>query len=202
MVTTFLALISIKSASFFPMEVGAKYVYEETSNGKARSEDVVKPEIIVKGLPCFPVETRGQGAPVQINIYREEDGVLFLIGTDPKSPLPEPFPVAKIPTGPGSIRWDFKGKVSAAKGAETIEMIGEARLAGSRKVFGKNADLLEVKVRSALGDVVPLLTEQTSIYARGIGLIESSSVTRINKREVKSKLVLKEYIPASEAPTQ
>lgn len=195
MVITALALLSIASSTqdFFPCIPGAKYTYEESGAVKTTSLDTILPDRDFGGRKCTVILTERSDSPKLTTFYTFADGTLYFVGQEPGGAFPEPFPVAKIPTGKEKVTWSFSGKLDSTKNAESLRIEGEAKLVGIRKVLGKSVEVLEVKTQSLVGDTLPMLTVQTSLYARGIGLVELNSSSQVGRKATRSKVVLKGF---------
>jgi hypothetical protein len=75
-----------------------------------------------------------------------------------------------------------------------MSMEGESRLKGSGEFLGRKVSLLEVKIKASVGGgKAQEHVTQTALYAKGIGLVELTSVTKIGRREAKNVLRLTKF---------
>lgn len=179
------------AADYFPLRPGMRLTFEERTTNATVTTDVVGQPLEVAGVPTTPVTTFQDGREVNTAYYRVEADAISIIAYDKKAPLPMPLPVLKIPAGPKTT-WSFNGPGSAEKMAEPLNMKGEAEfLKTDREIFGKKVPVLQVRMIATVGGgSAREEIEQVSLYGRGIGLIESTSTTKIGKRKVVNVLRL------------
>jgi hypothetical protein len=193
MLATLLAatfLTASPADDFFPLVPGTRRTYEEVSGGaKATSVDEVGASVDVAGKPAIPITTKVGDQVVGMGYYRSEPEGIFLIGNDPKQPLPKPMPLLIFNGSMGN--WEYSGHTSAAKNAaEFVNVAGEARVKGERNVLGRKVPVIEVHLVTMVDAGLARVTiDQTSIYAKGIGLVET--VTKQGRGKKQSTQVLR-----------
>lgn len=176
---------------FFPLVVGQRRTYEqEVRQGskvmeRSVTEDETKASVALEAGPTFLVETRNGGRLVTNTYYRIEGNSLMLVGFDPKHLLPRPQPILVLEGDKGA--WTYDGPVSTAKDADMIHVVGDAKLKGERMVLGKKVPVVEVHVKATLGGgALREDHEETTLYAKGIGLVENTVKTSFGRKTLLS----------------
>ncbi len=194
----------INAADYFPLVPGMKRTYTETGANGGVTEDVVGKPIMINGKEAFPVSTMVYGKKVSGTFYSADQGGVYMIASiparekDPIAPMPSPIPVFLVPSG-DKPQWDFRGSMEPinalfhdpSKIGEVVTIAGETRVGKPRDVLGKKVDTIEIKLDVLVGS--PKLgerTQTTAVYGKGIGLIETTSKTRLGKQTAEAKAVL------------
>jgi hypothetical protein len=184
-----LLLAGLTAADFFPLPEGRRATYEERGIGFIVTTDVVGPKVDYGSDRATQVITFQNSKPLNTAFYRVEQDAVYLLGYDKDNPLPSPMPVFKM--GEKKTTWEFRGATGATKESELVEATGEAEIKPAKEFLGQKVQFLEVKITAKVG-VGPAaeIVEQKAAYAKGIGLVELTSKTRVGKRSVESTLKL------------
>lgn len=177
-------------ADFFPLVAGTRRTYEERSNVSAVSVDEVgAPMDFETGGKAIPVTTREGGREISKMFYRIEGDTLYVVASDPKHPLPQPFPILQIKGE--KTNWVYSGPSDDTKYAETVSMTGESRLLPPRDVLGKKLPVLEVKLSTTVGaGNAQEKSDVVATYAKGVGLIQATTKTKVGKHSATNELKL------------
>ncbi|MGV3617582.1 MAG: hypothetical protein ACO1SV_19835 [Fimbriimonas sp.] len=188
------------ASDYFPLVPGTRTTYEEKTLESVVTTDVVEAPVEIAGVMTTPVTTYQYGKRVNTAYYRVDADSVSIIAYDKANPLPTPLPILKMP-GEAKMVWDFSGPGSSEKMAEPLAMKGESEfLKTEREVFGKKVPVLQVRMTAVVGGgKAKEEIEQVAIYGKGIGLIETTSTTKINKRKAVSVLRLTKIEPPKEA---
>lgn len=183
--------LPFSAADYFPTRPGRRLTYEEKSLMASTTTDVFEEPVEIGGVMAVPVTTLQNGQKMNTAYYRVDANVVSSLGYDKDRPLPTPMPVLKV-SDTEKIKWDFAGPMSADQVAEPVVIRGEAQvLKDPREVLGKKVSVLQVKMVITVGTgKAREEVEQVSIYGKGIGLVESSSTTKIAKRKAVNTLKL------------
>jgi hypothetical protein len=177
------------AADFFPLKEGRRATYEERGVTFAMTTDVVGAESEIGTEKGIQVITFQNNKPLNSTFYRVDPDAVMLLGYSKENPLPIPMPVFKI--GPKRTTWEYLGANGSTKEAEGMLVTGESEIKAPKDVMGQKADILEVKITAKIGGGPAQETvEQKATYAKGIGLIELTSKTRVGKRSIESTLKL------------
>lgn len=192
-----LSLSPLQSASdFFPLEAGTKWVYQE-SRGRASAivTDVAKAPVMVGGGLATPVETRIEGALAETIYYRLTGDTAFIVAYDLKKPLETPRPAFRIASG--KTTWEYQGVASIADEQMPLRVTGTSEPKGKRKILGVERECVEVKLEASVGPEgqTPVITRQTVLYARGLGLVEMNAKSTMGRKTEETKLKLVEFVP-------
>jgi hypothetical protein len=182
---------TFSASDYFPLRTGSRMTYEEKSLQSGTTVDVVEAPVEINFVKVVPVTTFQNGSKVNTTYYRvDEDGVA-IYAYDVKAPLPKPLPVLKV-AGAEKVAWRHEGPATTEQVAEAMVMTGEAQmLKTDREVLGKKVPAIQVKIVAIIGGGrAREEIEQVSVYGKGIGLIESTSTTKIGKRKAVSTLKL------------
>ena len=181
------------AADYFPVGAGTKWTYtEETRYGSGKYTDEAKAPIEFGADRAYPVERRQEGKVVDTVYYRIGGDTVSIVAYDPKYPLEVPRIVLKVGAGPQ--RWEYSGVGTASH----IKVKAVSTTKGKRSILGREAECLEVKVESILEvpDQRPLVSRQTSIYAKGVGLVEMQDKMTVDRKTEERKVKLVEFAPA------
>jgi len=177
------ARVELTAADFFPMGAGIARTFSDTSQTTVTTtEEVGEPTKVLSQI-ASPVVVKQGDKIVTTYYYRVDGDTVYLIGTDPKQPLPQPMPILQF-KGQGS-KWTFQGPATTQKITELIQLKGESRLGKTMDIFGKKVLTIESKLEVMEGqgrgaDKV----EQKAIYGQGIGLIELVSTTKVGHESI------------------
>ena len=180
-----LAPAAPSAADYFPLRPGTRLTYEEKESGVTVTVDVVGNPVDIAGSEAVPITTLLNDREVGSTFYRASGDTVEMIATNRAKPLafPKPIPLFKL-VAAGKTTWKWDGPASAEKMAEPLMIEGEAQVKPDRDVLGKKVPVIEVKVTSRQGGgKASEGVETISIYAKGIGLVESKVTTKINKRK-------------------
>lgn len=185
-------------ADYFPLKPGTKWVYREELRFMVSTYvDEVGEPVEISGEKAMPIITTRDGRNAETVYYRISGNVLYIVAYDPKKPLDPPRPVIKL--GERKETWEYVGLTPFLRDPVPLKVKGEAAYVGRRKVLDREYDCLEVKFDAMMGrTTIDLVhSKQTALYAKGIGLVEMSASTTIDRNTDEGKLKLVEYKPAS-----
>ena len=202
MLTTLCLAVSLLSPSdagageYFPLVPGTKWTYrEESAFMPGDYIDEVKEPVEIGGQKCFPVETRLDKKVLETVYYAESGDTIFIVAYDPKKPLESPRPLFKA--GASKMKWDYTGTTPFMSNPIPIRVKGESVSKGIRKVLDREAECIEVRLEAQLGTEKEkfLISKQTAIYAKGIGLVEMQEKATVARNTEERKLRLVEFTP-------
>jgi|GEM_PF-4781201 len=211
-----IAITSAQSSveDFFPMRPGMVKVYEEqiVSNGKTYKFNVIetyKGTATIKRYEKYLDETEvdpdkrekvkeiseeafeiltamDTDAPVP-TYYQAKGNRVFIVGTEPGELLVSVYPIFAIGGNPETFIFNGEIPVMGAPAAAYID--GETKPRGDYKFQNKNYPSVETKLnyRMQLGGGIDVTSEQKSIYAKGIGLVEYEETGKAGSRTTKRK---------------
>jgi hypothetical protein len=181
------AALQSPASAFFPVREGMEWRYQEVDGDlKILVRDIVRPRQapLVKGQPkaLSIIETRIGGAKAATSYYDITDEGVFLYGYDAKALLETPRPLLKAADG---SRWTYEGPEVLPDGPAALAYRGSAKRMGVGDALDGKAELLrviiEAEVKTASGKTIK--TKSTSIYAEGIGLLESIDEYEVDRRK-------------------
>lgn len=200
-------------ADYFPVQPGAKWVYEESmkeGRNPARTStftDVAGEPEEVLGIKAIPFRTLGaRSNEAAVHYLFQEDTVQLLLtvkvdGAD----TPIKYPVLKFTDR--ETTFDYSGLTNFAGDPVDMILIGRSKKLGARKVLDQNTDVLEVKLdiiinvlpEDAFGSLqgATLRSEQTALYAKGIGLFQLTEKIRIGNSNIERNRKLIAFTPAT-----
>lgn len=175
---------------FFPLLKGTRWTYRDMVNEYV--DEVMEP-IKIGEVEAIPVTTFLDGKRAESTYYSATPEGLFIVAYDAKKPLPSPMPVFKSK----ERSWTYSGLTQWLGGFSPIEMKGSVSPRGKRKVLGKDAETIEVRLDAKIGGAEGGLmsVKQTATYAKGIGLVRMVQSNTINGREQKSTVELVRHDP-------
>ncbi len=182
-----------EAIDFFPLVKGNRWTYQDTLN---QYTDVVESPVEIGGTSAIPVRTIMDGKSLDTIYYRVDKDNVSIVAFDAKSLLPAPIPVFRL----GEGNWTFTGSTKWLGGLAPITIKGSNSRKGKRKVMGKDAEILEVRLQAQIsgGDGgAGMSVNQLATYAAGIGLIKMEQQNVVNKVTQKSKVELVRFEPGT-----
>lgn len=174
------ALQTLNAADFFPTAPGTVRTYQQKKSGEILINTVGKP-LDAGGATVIPISEGAGTADTKTTYYRVEPTQVTIYAYDVNKPLVVPMPVLKV--GTGNVSWDYEGKTATGAAGERLLAHGEERADGQRTILGKKVDVIVVKLKAAVGVGLSGITfEQTTVYARGIGLVEQTTESKLGKK--------------------
>jgi hypothetical protein len=183
---------------FYPMIPGTTWRYETESESKERTTDVALAPVSIGDHPCTVIETLMNGRPYAKTFYRVIDGALCIAAFDATKPLADPYPILKV--SDRTVTWTFSGKTQFMGAHVPLALKGTSKPVGKRKIFDTPRDCIEVKLEAIMEGVeaANVVSTQTTIYARGIGMYEMREDVQVGRNKMKRKTTLIGF----EAPKQ
>jgi hypothetical protein len=183
---------ALTAADFFPLNPGDEYTYiDDAGRQKWTIIDRVAGPVKVGDREAFRVDSYLGGKVFGSSFYVQDAKEVVVAAYEADKPLPVPLPIFKLPGGTNS--WEFEGPTTMITMEVNTRLQGSVKNIKPVKVLGKDREALEVKLVVFDGTVQ---TEQTSIYAKGIGLVEMKEVTQMNKTKQQRVRRLISYRPA------
>lgn len=194
--TLALAPQSSLAAEFFPLVPGTKWVYQEEGRFLANTyvDEVLEP-VEIKGERAYPIAQSREGKVIDTTYYRVFGEGVYIVAYKADQPLDPPRLVLKV--GERRETWEYVGLTPFLNDPIPLKMKGESNLKGRRKVLGRDLECVEVKFEAQQGRTTAdlVVSRQTCLYAKGIGLVEMTGKTTIDRSTETLKLKLLEYKP-------
>lgn len=184
----------LTAASYFPLNPGDRYVYEEDYSGRKDTfVDTVGDAVVFGDTTAYPVTTK-RGSSFQESVfYANDKDRTLVVAFDKDSPLASPYTILKV--GDEGQTWSYIGETNLFD--ETVDLVieGKSRRIGKKKVMDEEVECLEVTLTATVapGDVTSIKTTQVAIYGLGIGLVEMASTEEMGRRKSVRKRTLIAY---------
>ncbi len=189
---------TLDAAAFFPLHTGDRWTYQEVADGKLVGifVDECKGEAMIAGKPALQVEISTQGRTLESAYYRVLDDSVYLVASDPKHPLLDPYAILKV--GGKTIKWKYAGTARFLTENDPMTLQGVAKRIGKREMLGRKVEALEVTLDAVVGNPkgTNVRSKQVSVYGEGIGLFELKDTTRVNKTTHVRVRTLTQFEPA------
>jgi hypothetical protein len=186
------AMQAMTAADYFPTTPGLVRTYEHDKAGDLLINKIGEP-LDMGGATVTPITESTGASSGKTTYYRVEPDQVSIVAYDLKHPMLTPMPVLKL--GNGEVSWNYEGS-TASKFGERLRAFGKARSAGKRNVLGKKVDVIVVKLSAVVGEGLSgLMFDQTTVYAKGIGMVEQTTVQTLGKKTIKDKYTLKDIEP-------
>lgn len=213
------ALVNQTPEAYFPLIPGTVRIYEQEVNlggkkYKSRIIETVGKETTIKRYElvpdptefdatnekkvwfedqAIPVTSSVDGTDPQYTYYKVVGERIFIVGTTQGELLTQAFPILAMPKGEDRSSWLYSGNITVMGAPAATLIEGEAKVRKPYKFKNKEYWAIESKAtyKFQLGGGIEALSEQTSIYAQGLGLVEFSETGRLGKEvtKVNRKLV-------------
>ncbi|MCB0824846.1 MAG: hypothetical protein KDC26_01540 [Armatimonadetes bacterium] len=201
MIATLIAASSIlgqeKSAKdFYPLIPNSTWVYEESQKGKkdkSTLEMTVNEAVKFRDHDVIPVANK-MGRQVTNIYYQVTDSEVFVLGYDLEQMLDKPIPILKLQGK--EANWNYRGSTQLMGYPASLSMQCTSKLLGKRKVLGEECEILEVKYKAVIDEDsggLKIESEQTALYAAGIGLYEMKEIGNFGKQRTERSLKLISY---------
>jgi hypothetical protein len=206
------------AADFFPLVPGTRRVYErKDDHGKTTQIDEVGKPAYFDGTSATPILLKTRlDQTIDTTYYRVDGPLVSIVGygddrsnatvsMEQKVSKDNRFVLLQLrPTMPvfkyegAATEWSFRGVPvvygranEAPQKGEATEIKGITKLGKPRKVMGREVETIEVRAEVTIGDGTLAQTiVETSVYGRGIGLIESINRTKVDKKSVETRTTL------------
>lgn len=180
--------------SYFPLNPGDRYVYEEDYSGRKDTfVDTVGEPVKIGEVMATPVQTK-RGSSFQESVFYSNDkDRTLVIAFEKEKPLTNPYTILKV--GSDTQTWNYIGETSHMDEVVDLVIQGKSRMVGKRKVLDNQVECIEVTLEATLapGDVTSIKTTQVAVYAFGIGLVEMTSTEEMGRRKATRKRTLVAY---------
>lgn len=197
------------AADFFPLTAGLRRTYEKKAEGKFNVIDETGPTAYFDGKPAVAIVQKDQfGKSLETTYYQIDGSTVLIVGfVDDRRKSTETLNqkvekenqfvlLSLVPAMPvfkydgGASQWSYTaipkivGRAGeAARESDPTEIVGSTKPGKERTVLGRKVETIEVRAEVTLGqgEFAQKILE-TSVYGRGIGLIESSYRSTANKK--------------------
>jgi len=189
-----LAAPAFDAADYFPLVPGMKWSYEAKGDVFGAFEIQVTEPVDIAGVATPHVLVMEQGKVSQQTFYNVDAASVSVVGSDPKKPLKDPYPIFRI--GEKPTEWEYVGPSPYDDDTSaSMHLTGSARKIGARDVLGVRRDCIEVKSEAKIGLSVQTATifKNTSIYAKGVGLVEAQDSAQSGKKTIKKTVKLVKF---------
>lgn len=181
----------VLAGDFFNITPGVKRTYTEKGpDGELTTiDEALQPVKFGDGVVTPISTTAASGKPLGMSYYRITKTGVYQLATQLDKPFKEPVPMLELNKGVGS--WKVMLQIGSDERLEVYRISGEARLIGVKDVLGQKVDACEVKTTIEIGGGSAVeRTTQRAVYARGIGLVEMTSVAMLGKQKAERTLKL------------
>lgn len=165
-----------------PEQISRRYIIDNPD-----VNDLANPKIEkVDTQEAIVIRTSIDGREPQTIYYKIEDNRVFLIGTEKGQLLPFALPVLGV--GKEEDLWSYTGPIMVMGAPAPAIVKGQSKSRKDYEFNGKKYPAIEVKSTYSidLGAGMIATSEQQSIYARGIGLVEFRETGKLNDQVTKS----------------
>ncbi|HVT13373.1 MAG TPA: hypothetical protein VHE55_13990 [Fimbriimonadaceae bacterium] len=201
--TAMIAAVALTSPveDYFPLAEGTKWTYQD-ENGLQLIQQAGKQIDIGKGKMATPVSQSASGQSLGSNLYAIDGDTAFLYGMiDPGKAqkdmnlLREPEPVLKV--AEGKAEWQYIGELATGAGPVLVQIHSDSNKGPKRKIFDHEVETIVVHAFTRYGNdpKVGVEVRQDMIYAKGIGMVETTEATKAQGKTVKKMLKLVKFEP-------
>jgi len=164
---------AVDVADYFPLKSGVTWTYEVSGAGTStRYVDSTGNVQAIQGKDATPIVSKVNGKVDGSTFYRIDGDTVYVVAFDQNHPLGTPYPILKLGTGRND--WTFDGETQWLGQSAPLSMKGRVKKVGQRDVLGTKREAIEVTIDAVIGakDQPNLKSNQVSLYARGVGLVE------------------------------
>lgn len=171
----------LTAADFFPVVPGTVRSYMDSADTLVISIDEVGAPVDFGGAQATPIAGKDGKKLIGTSYYRVEPNAVYLVGYDPKHPLPQPMPVLEYDGKPD--KWSFDGTTSAGTDGDSLHLDGQSKRIPDQEVLGHMLPAIEVTMRATIGvGKNQEHDEQIAVYAKGVGLVQLITKTKVGRR--------------------
>jgi len=178
-------------ADYFPSTVDTVWEYQENNNPKATYEDKVINPVDISGASSITIQTSRNDKILGTSHYRISDNTVFAVAFNTSLIVDRPHPILRI--SEKKIKWDYKGTTPKERGSTPMEFKASSWPIAQRELFGQLRDCYQVELEAKFTEAKGLLSyevKQSSIHAKGIGMVELTESTLYNKVTTTRKVSL------------
>jgi hypothetical protein len=211
-----IAILSTQTSveDYFPMRPGMVKVYEEqiVSNGKTYKFNVIETFVGTTTIKraenyfdkeepdedkrdkvrefteeAFEVRTAMDSDKPVPTYYQTKSNRVYIVGVEEGQLLKSVYPIFAVGSNPETFIYSGEIPVMGAPAPAFID--GETKPRGDYKFQNKNYSAVETKLnyKMQVGGGIDITSEQKSIYAKGIGLVEYEESGKAGSRTTKRK---------------
>ncbi len=195
-----IAPAAVDLREYFPIEQGTTWDYIEiVGEGESRYRSEAGKPYDLDGQMVYPIITKQHGRSIGISYYDINSDSIHIIASG-YNPSPSP-PVPVLMNPEYREKWKYEGLSNATGAIGEMELEGKGKVLKSVKWNGKTYEGIEIRLDATTVEQVSASTgaktktEQVSTYAKGIGLIEMKSTTKIGKETYRSTIKLDKFKP-------
>ncbi len=185
-------------SDYFPLATGTSWTYQEDIEGSSRTyKETAGNSQLIGSDQATPIVTSINGKIDGATFYRIKDNQVFVVAFDQNKPLESPYAILKI--GKESS-WDVTTSTQFYGEPAPLSMKASWKKGGTKEYFGAKREIIVITIDATIGAKTSpaLKSHQVSTFAKGIGLVELSDVTTINKASYKKKKTLINFKAAEE----
>lgn len=182
------------ASDFFPMEPGMKWTYESSGSASGSYSQEIGASTDVDGKMVTLVQIKVKSKTVQSTFYETTLNGLYVLGHDAKKLFEKPQPVFILAAK--GANWEYSGP-SPYEDDDSggMKLTGQSKAIGSRLYLGEKRDCMEVRTEAKIGLTGSTATtfKTTTIYAKGIGMVEMDETAQNGKTTNKRKVMLTKF---------
>ena len=182
---------------FFPLETGRTWTYSDNGATTEGGQDRVGNQQDVGGHPATPIVTVVDGKVDGSTFYRVDGDQVLVVAFEQNNPLASPYPILVLSKSKNS--WQHSGTTQWLGAPAPMSIKGSTKRTGKKELFGESRDTIQVTLEAVIGDEkgINLKSKQVSTYARGIGLVEMTDRTTMNRKNMDRKRTLLAFTAGS-----
>ncbi len=169
-------------SDYFPVKPGTTWVYQSNAevNGRksfSTDSDTVLEPVLLNGITYTVIESRGVNSAASRSFYEVTADQIGFAGMSENALLPLPFTILQgDPTK--AHDWEFTGGVVVGTAEAPAEIKARLKPLGTRDVVGRKVPVIEVVMDMKIfySEDQTITATHTSLYGKGIGLIEFKEV--------------------------
>lgn len=169
-------------SDYFPVKPGTTWVYQSNAevNGRksfSTDSDTVLEPVLLNGITYTVIESRGVNSAASRSFYEVNADQIGFAGMSENALLPLPFTILQgDPTK--AHDWEFTGGVVVGTAEAPAEIKARLKPLGIRDVVGRKVPVIEVVMDMKIfySEDQTITATHTSLYGKGIGLIEFKEV--------------------------
>lgn len=189
------------ASDYFPTVQGMSWTYSEKAGREEHvfTDKIGKPTKLLD-VDVVPMTTLSQGEESPPTYYLVKDDTVYIVfrtierkevdGDVVRTPKTYQYPILKV--AGRAVEWNYVGKTEFMKSPADMVLKGRSRPVGKRKVLGQDVECVQVDLDVMFGGQgePPIKSVQSCVYGKGIGLVEMTQTTTVNKQKYSEKRTL------------
>ncbi len=182
------------ATDYFPLQPGMRWTYECSGSVVGSYNQEIGASTDIDGKQVTLVHIKERGKTTQTTFYEASENGVYILGHDAKKLFEKPQPVFIL--SQKGAEWTHNAPSPYDDDPSAgINLKGRSKFIGTKTYLGTKRECIEVKTEAKIGLTGTTATtfNTTTIYAKGIGMVEMQETAKIGKTSTQRKIVISKF---------